>query len=97
MTDQRHKHTLRAKREADQALLDQAVDVTLKGVPPELTREQIIIFSEEGAPRALLGDDAHRLEPSGEVSKAMAEVIGLAVRSDWNRRHLDRCAHYYVK
>ena len=97
MNDQRPKHPLRARHEADQARLDQAVDIILKGVPPELTREQIVISSEERAPRVLLGDDARALEPSGDVYRAMCEIIGLAVRSDWNRRHLDRCAYYYVK
>jgi hypothetical protein len=97
MNDQRPKHPLRAKRQADQAQLDKAVDVILKGVPPELTREQIVISSDESAPRVLLGDDARALEPSGEVYQAMGEIVGLAVRSDWNRRHLDRCAYYYVK
>lgn len=88
---------LRAKREADQARLDKAVEVILNGVPPELTREQIIIYSQENAPRVLLGDDACALEPTREVYAAMADVIGLAVRSDWNRRSLDRSAYYYVK
>ena|SRR5215813_2648520 len=97
MNDQKPKHLLRAKREADQAQLDKAVEVILKGVPPELTREQIVISSDESAPRGLLGDDACALQPSGEVYQAMVEVIGLAIRSDWNRRHLDRCAFYYVK
>lgn len=97
MNDQRPKHSLRAKREADQQQLDKAVDVILRGVPPELTREQILISSDDSASRVLLGDDARALEPNGEVYQAMAEVIGLAVRSDWNRRHLDRCAYYYVK
>jgi len=98
MNDERPKHPLRAKRKADQARLDKAVDVILKGVPPELTREQILIFSDQSAsPRVLLGDDARALQPSGEVYQAMGEVIGLAVRSDWNRRHLDRCAFYYLK
>jgi hypothetical protein len=97
MNDQRPNHQLRAKREADQAQLDKAVAVVLKGVPPELTREQIIISSDESAPGVLLGDDARALEPSGEVYQAMGEIIGLAIRSDWNRRHLDRCAYYYVK
>ena len=97
MNDQRPNHQLRAKREADQAQLDKAVAVILKGVPPELTREQIIIYSDESAPRVLLGDDACALKASGEVYRAMDEVVGLAVRSDWNRRHLDRCAYYYVK
>lgn len=97
MNEQRPKHQLRAKREADQAQLDRAVAVILKGVPPELTREQIIISSDESAPGVLMGDDACALEPSGEVYQAMGEVVGLAVRSDWNRRHLDRCAYYYVK
>ena len=97
MKDRRPTHTLRAKRKADQARLDQAVDVILEGVPSELTREQIIITSEESAPRALLGDDARALEPSGKVYEAMQEVVGLAFRSDWSRRHFDRCSHYYVK
>ena len=97
MNDQKPKHTLRAKREADQAQLDKAVEVILKGVPPDLTREQIIISSDEKAPRVLLGDDARALEPSGEVYQAMVDIIGLAIRSDWNRRHIDRCAFYYVK
>jgi hypothetical protein len=97
MNDQRPKHSLRAKCQADQAQLDKAVDVILNGVPPELTREQIIISSEESATRVLMGDDACTLQPSGEVYEAMGEIIGLAVRSDWNRRHLDRCAYYYVK
>ena len=97
MNQQRPKHPLRAKYEADQARLDRAVDVILKGVPPELTREQIVISSEESARRVLLGDDARALEPSGEVYQAICEIIGLAVRSDWNRRNLDRCAYYYVK
>lgn len=97
MNAQRLKHPLRAKREADQAQLDKAVEVILKGVPPELTREQIVISNEESARRVLLGDDARTLEPTGEVSKAMEEIIGLAIRSDWNRQHLDHCAYYYVK
>jgi hypothetical protein len=97
MNDQSYKHPLRAKRDADQAQLDKAVDVILKGVPPELTREQIIICSNESAPGVLLGDDARALEPSREVFHAIREIIGLAIRSDWNRRHLDRCAYYYVK
>ncbi|HTL57887.1 MAG TPA: hypothetical protein VL361_19520 [Candidatus Limnocylindrales bacterium] len=97
MNDQRAKHMLRAKRKSDQAQLDQAVEVILKGVPPELTREQIVISSDESAPRVLLGDDARTLEPSGEVYEAMGKIIGLAVRSDWTRQHLDRCAYYYVK
>jgi hypothetical protein len=97
MKDRRPKHTLRAKHKADQSRLDKAVDVILKGVPPEQTREQIIITSEESAPRALLGDDARALEPSGEVYDAMQEIVGLALRSDWNRRHFDRCSYYYVK
>jgi hypothetical protein len=96
MNDQRPKHPLRAKRKTDQSQLDKAVDVILKGVPPELTREQIVI-SSESATHVLLGDDARALVPSGEVYQAMGEVIGLAVRSDWSRRHLDRCAYYYVK
>jgi hypothetical protein len=97
MNDQRPNHGLRAKRSEDQAQLDKAVEVILKGVPPELTREQIIISSPETAPRVLLGDDACTLQPSGEVYQAMVQVIGLAIRSDWNRQHLDRCAYYYVK
>ena len=97
MNDERPKHPLRAKREADQAQLDKAVDVILKGVPPELTREQIVIASDEKAPRVLLGDDACALKPSGEVYEAMIAVIGLAVRSDWTRQHLDPRAYYYVK
>ncbi len=88
---------MRAKRQADQARLDKAVDIILKGVPPELTREQILISSRESAPCVLLGDDAHTLEPSGEVYDAMGEVVGLAIRSDWHRRHFDCCAYYYVK
>ncbi len=87
---------LRAKLEADQARLDKAVEVILKGVPPELTREQIIITSRESAPRALLGDDACSLEPSPDVYKAMQEVVGLALRSDMNR-HFDPCSCYFVK
>lgn len=97
MSHQSLNHSLRAKRKSDQARLDKAVDVILKGVPPELTREQIIISSEENAPRMLLGDDARALEPNGQVFSAMREVVGLAIRSDWNRRHFDRCAYYYVK
>ena len=97
MNDLILKHSLRAKREADQSRLDQAVEIILRGVPPELTREQIIISTEDSAPHALLGDDACALDPSGEVYEAMGEVVGLAVRSDWNRRHLDRRAYYYVK
>lgn len=97
MSDQRSKHPLRAKHKPDQPQLDKAVDVIIKGVPPELTREQIIIFGDESGPRVLLGDDARALEPSGEVYDAMGKIVGLAVRSDWNRRHLDRCAYYYVK
>jgi len=97
MNEQRPKHQLRAKRKADQAQLDKAVAVILQGVPPELTREQIVIASDETARRVLLGDDACALKPSGEVYQAMGEVVGLAVRSDWNRRHLDRCAFYYLK
>lgn len=97
MNAQSLKHALRAKREADQAQLDRAVDVILKGVPPELTREQIVIASEESARRVLLGDDARALQPSSEVSQAIEQVVGLAIRSDWNRQHLDRCAYYYVK
>jgi len=93
----RPKYQLRAKREADQAQLDKAVAVILKGVPPELTREQIVISSDESASCVLLGDDARALEPSGEVYQAMGDIIGLAVRSDWTRRHVDRCAYYYVK
>ena len=97
MNNRSPKHTLRAKCEADQAQLDKAVEIILKGVPPELTQEQIVISSDEGATRLLLGDDACTLQPSGEVYEAMSEVVGLAVRSDWNRRHLDPCAYYYVK
>ena len=94
---QRPKHQLRAKRKADQAQLDQAVEVILKGVPPELTREQILISSNQNAPGMLLGDDACALEPSGEVYEAMGKIIVLAVRSDWRRQHFDPCAYYYVK
>lgn len=97
MNDQRPKHPLRAKREADQAQLDKAVETILKGVPPERTREQIVISSEDSTRRVLLGDDACALEPSGEVYEAMCKIIGLAIRSDWNRQHLDPCAYYYVK
>ena len=97
MSDPRSKHPLRAKREADQAQLDKAVEIILNGVPPELTREQIVISSNETTTGVLLGDDARTLEPTREVSQAIGEVIGLAVRSDWNRRHLDSCAYYYVK
>lgn len=97
MKEQRPKHPLRAKHKADQIRLDKAVAVILEGVPPELTREQIIIADEDSAPRVLLGDDARALDPSGEVYDAIGEVVGLAIRSDWNRRHLDRCAYYYVK
>ena len=97
MKNRRPKHVLRAKLKADQARLDKAVDVILKGVPPELTREQIIITGEESAPRALLGDDACPLEPSTEVYKAMQDVVGLALRSDWNRSHFDPCSCYFVK
>ena len=97
MSRQCLNHTLRAKRKSDQARLDNAVEVILKGVPPELTREQIIISSEESAPGMLLGDDARALEPSRQVYEAMREVVGLAIRSDWNRRHFDHRAYYYVK
>src|SRR5690348_15670284 len=97
MNDLRANHSLRAKREADQARLDQAVDTILKGVPPELTREQILISRPESAPCVLLGDDACTLEPTGEVYEAMAEVVALAIRSDWSRSHFDPCAFYYVK
>ena len=87
---------LRAKHQADQARLDQAVDVILNGVPPELTREQIILTGEKSAPRALLGDDACPLEPSAEVYAAMQEVVALALRSDWNR-HFDPCSCYFLR
>ena len=97
MNDQRPKHPLRAKRKSDQARLDMAVQVILKGVPPELTREQIIISSAESASRVLLGDDARALQPTGEVYEAMAQIVGLAIRSDWKRQHFDPCAYYYVK
>ncbi len=96
MKNRRPKHLLQAKRKADQARLDQAVAVILKGVPPELTREQIIITSEESAPRALLGDDACALQPSAEVYEAMRQVVQLALRSDLNR-HFDPCSCYFVR
>lgn len=97
MKDRTTKHTLRAKRQADQARLDHAVEVILKGVPPELTREQIVITSEESAPRALLGDDARALQPSAEVFEAMQEIVGLALRSDLARQHIDPRSCYFVK
>ncbi|MGH7972012.1 MAG: hypothetical protein ACREIC_25145 [Limisphaerales bacterium] len=97
MKDQRTKHALRAKRKADQARLDRAVEIILKGVPPKLTREQILISCQESSTCVLKGDDACTLSPSGEVYEAMGEVIGLAVRSDWTRSHFDPCAYYYVK
>jgi hypothetical protein len=73
-----------------------AVEVILKAVPPELTREQIII-SQESASRRLLGDDARALQASGELSEAIGEIVALAIRSDWKRQHFDPCAYYYVK
>lgn len=97
MKGQTPKHPLRAKRKTDQPRLDRAVDIILNGVPPELTREQIIISSEDSAPRVLLGDDARPLEPTGDVYDAMREIVGLAIRSDWTRRDFDPRAYYYIK